>query len=61
MKTTPEDCARVILGAIRDTPPKARYPVTGRAKIMTVMRRILSDKRMDRNIIRSFHLERGAK
>jgi len=61
VKTTPEDCARVILGAIRDTPPKARYPVTRRAKIMTVMRRILSDKRMDRNIIRSFHLERGAK
>jgi len=44
---TPEDCARVILRAIEDDPPRARYPVTKQAKIGILMRRLLSDRAMD--------------
>ncbi|MFZ3216663.1 MAG: SDR family oxidoreductase [Candidatus Acidiferrales bacterium] len=44
---TPEDCARVILRAIEDEPPRARYPVTRQAKIGILVRRLLSDRAMD--------------
>ncbi len=47
---TPEDCARVILHAIEDEPPRARYPVTKQAKIGILMRRLLSDRAMDRQM-----------
>jgi NAD(P)-dependent dehydrogenase (short-subunit alcohol dehydrogenase family) len=47
---TPEDCARVILRAIEDDPPRARYPVTKQAKIGILMRRLLSDRAMDRQM-----------
>ena len=38
-KSKPEDCARVILGAIRANSPRARYPVTREAKIVTFLKR----------------------
>jgi NAD(P)-dependent dehydrogenase (short-subunit alcohol dehydrogenase family) len=47
---TPEDCARVILRAIEDGPPRARYPVTREAKIGILARRWLSDRAMDRQM-----------
>jgi short-subunit dehydrogenase len=46
-KTTPEDCALVILKAIEATKPKARYPVTPLAKWLSLGKRILSDSRLD--------------
>jgi NAD(P)-dependent dehydrogenase (short-subunit alcohol dehydrogenase family) len=50
---TPEDCARVILRAIEDDPPRARYPLTREAKIGILARRWLSDHAMDRRIRKS--------
>ncbi len=47
---TPEDCARVILRAVEDDPPRARYPVTREAKIGILLRRLLSDRVMDRQM-----------
>lgn len=47
-KYFPEDCARVILRAIEDRPPKARYLVTRDAKIAARLRRWLSDRAFDR-------------
>jgi NAD(P)-dependent dehydrogenase (short-subunit alcohol dehydrogenase family) len=47
---TPEDCARVILRAVEGDPPWARYPVTGEAKIGILLRRLLSDRVMDRQM-----------
>jgi NAD(P)-dependent dehydrogenase (short-subunit alcohol dehydrogenase family) len=46
----PEDCARVIVRAIEDDPPRARYPVTREAKIGILARRWLSDRAMDRQM-----------
>ena len=40
-KSTPEDCARVILKAIESPHPKARYPVTPLAKWVSIAKRIL--------------------
>lgn len=47
---TPEDCARVVVRAIEDDPPRARYPVTREAKIGILARRLLSDRAMDRQM-----------
>ena len=47
---TPEDCARVILRAAEDDPPRARYAVTREAKIGILFRRLLSDRAMDRQM-----------
>lgn len=47
-KYQPEDCARVILRAIEDRPPKARYLVTRDAKIAARLRHWLSDRAFDR-------------
>jgi hypothetical protein len=44
-RDTPEDCARVIIRAIEETPPRARYPVTLYAKIGVIARRLLPDGR----------------
>lgn len=64
----PEDCARVVLRAIVDHPPRARYVVTRRAKIGIFMRRVLSDQALDNRFKKTFQLdefrdslERGAK
>jgi NAD(P)-dependent dehydrogenase (short-subunit alcohol dehydrogenase family) len=58
----PEDCARVIVRAIEDTPPRARYPVTRGAKLGILMRRLLPDGILDRQSRRMFGLDefRGA-
>jgi NAD(P)-dependent dehydrogenase (short-subunit alcohol dehydrogenase family) len=47
---TPEDCARVVVRAIEDDPPRARYAVTREAKIGILARRLLSDRAMDRQM-----------
>jgi NAD(P)-dependent dehydrogenase (short-subunit alcohol dehydrogenase family) len=53
----PEDCARVILRAIEDTPPRARYPVTRDAKIRILARRFLSDRAFDRSLRKRLGLD----
>jgi NAD(P)-dependent dehydrogenase (short-subunit alcohol dehydrogenase family) len=54
---TPEDCARVILQAIEDDPPRARYLVTKDAKIANRMKWLLTDRAFDGMIIKRFGLE----
>ncbi len=46
-KTTPEDCARVMLYAIETLSPKPRYGVTPLARTVKFGRRFLSDKMLD--------------
>jgi NAD(P)-dependent dehydrogenase (short-subunit alcohol dehydrogenase family) len=55
-KYTPEDCARVILRAIEDAPPRARYLVTREAKIASAMKRLFSDRAFDRSMIKRLGL-----
>lgn len=57
-KTTPEDCARVILRAIRDTPPRARYQVTLGSEFFLWGMRLLPERLRDRMMRRSFGLTR---
>ena len=57
-KTTPEDCARVILHAIEASHPKARYTVTPLAKWAALGRRILPDTLMDSFLRRKFGIVR---
>jgi NAD(P)-dependent dehydrogenase (short-subunit alcohol dehydrogenase family) len=57
-KTTPEDCAHVILNAIEAPHPKARYPVTPLAKWASFGRRILPDALMDFFLRRKFGIQR---
>jgi short-subunit dehydrogenase len=57
-KTTPEDCARVILNAIESGHPKARYTVTPLAKWAAVGRRVLPDTLMDSFLRRKFGIVR---
>jgi NAD(P)-dependent dehydrogenase (short-subunit alcohol dehydrogenase family) len=57
-KTTPEDCARVILHAIEASHPKARYTVTPLAKWAALGRRILPDTLMDSFLRRKFGIDR---
>lgn len=54
----PEDCARVVLRAIEDEPPRARYAVTRRAKIGILARRFLSDQALDNRFKKTFRLEK---
>ena len=56
-RTTPEDCARVILRALRDTPPRARYTVTSHARYGSLAKRFLSDRMLDKSILRSMGLD----
>lgn len=53
-KTTPEDCARVVLEAIETPIPKARYGVTPMARYVKWAKRLLSDGVMDRMSLRRF-------
>lgn len=57
-KTTPEDCARVMLEAIEAHPPKARYPVTALAKQLSFARRILPDTLLDSVMRKRFGITR---
>lgn len=56
-RNTPEDCARVILRAVEENPPRARYAVTRQAKIGMLARRFLSDRAMDRQIRKELGIE----
>jgi NAD(P)-dependent dehydrogenase (short-subunit alcohol dehydrogenase family) len=53
---TAEDCALVVVRAIEDTPPRARYPVTRGAKLGILMHRLLPDGMFDRQSRRMFGL-----
>jgi NAD(P)-dependent dehydrogenase (short-subunit alcohol dehydrogenase family) len=57
-KTTPEDCARVMLEAIEASHPKARYLVTPLAKWVAFGRRVLPDTLLDSFLRRKFGIER---
>jgi NAD(P)-dependent dehydrogenase (short-subunit alcohol dehydrogenase family) len=57
-KTTPEDCARVILEAIEAHHPKARYPVTSLTKWLSFGKRILPDTLLDSIMRRRFGITR---
>jgi len=59
-KTTPEDCARVILHAIETSHPKARYTVTPLAKWAAFGRRVLPDTILDSFLRRRFGIARDA-
>lgn len=56
-EATPEDCARVILRALHDTPPWARYTVTRSAWVGSLMKRLVPDRILDRQMIRRFGLK----
>jgi NAD(P)-dependent dehydrogenase (short-subunit alcohol dehydrogenase family) len=57
-KYKPIDCARVILGAIRANPPRARYTVTREAKIATFMKRALPDRAIDNMVAKTYGVPR---
>jgi len=57
-KTTPEDCARVILEAIESPHPKARYAVTSLAKWVSFGRRIMPDTLLDSFLRRKYGVTR---
>jgi NAD(P)-dependent dehydrogenase (short-subunit alcohol dehydrogenase family) len=57
-KTTPEDCARVILQAMEAPNPKLRYLVTTLAAVAKWCKRLLSDKAVDAFLRRRFGIVR---
>src|SRR5229473_1110137 len=57
-KTTPEDCARIILGAIEAPKPRARYPVTSLASLLKWAKRLLPDSAIDALIRRTYGITR---
>jgi NAD(P)-dependent dehydrogenase (short-subunit alcohol dehydrogenase family) len=57
-KTTPEDCARIILHAMETPQPKARYGVTPLATIVKWGKRLLSDGAIDTLIRRRLGIKR---
>src|SRR5437667_5784577 len=57
-KTTPEDCARIILKAIEAPRPKARYCVTPLARSVKWAKRLLSDSAVDRIMRRRYGITR---
>jgi len=57
-KTTPEDCARVILKAIESPNPKIRYGVTRLAFAAKWCKRLLSDRAVDAAFRRRFGIVR---
>jgi len=58
--TTPEDCARVMLKAIRVRSPKARYGVTPLARTVKFGKRFLTDRMMDRVLRKKYGIRREA-
>jgi NAD(P)-dependent dehydrogenase (short-subunit alcohol dehydrogenase family) len=58
-KTTPEDCARIVLQAIETPNPKPRYGVTPTATIVKWGKRLLSDSFMDRMTMRRFGADKS--
>jgi NAD(P)-dependent dehydrogenase (short-subunit alcohol dehydrogenase family) len=57
-KTTPEDCARIMLKAIEAPNPKARYVVTPLATIAKWAKRLLPDSAADRIIRKRYGITR---
>jgi NAD(P)-dependent dehydrogenase (short-subunit alcohol dehydrogenase family) len=57
-KTTPEDCARVMLEAIETPHPKPRYGVTPLARSVKWAKRLLSDGMVDSVIRRRYGITR---
>jgi hypothetical protein len=57
-KTTPEDCARVILEAMEASHPKARYEVTSLAKWVAFAKRALPDTFLDSFLRKKFGIVR---
>jgi len=57
-KTTPEDCARIMLKAIEAPHPKPRYGVTPLATFAKWAKRLLSDRAADRMIRRRYGIAR---
>jgi len=57
-KTTPEDCARVMLHAIETPRPKPRYGVTSLYHVMKWSKWLLTDSAMDRVMRRRFGVAR---
>ena len=57
-KTTPEDCARVMLEAIEASRPKARYGVTSLATFAKWAKWLLTDSAADRMIRRRYGITR---
>jgi NAD(P)-dependent dehydrogenase (short-subunit alcohol dehydrogenase family) len=60
-RTTPEDCARIMLEAIEASRPKARYGITSLATFAKWAKRLLSDSAADRMIRRRYGITREAK
>lgn len=58
-KTTPEDCAQIILQAIEARRPKPRYLVTPLATAAKWMKLLLSDRGVDAVFRRRFKIMRG--
>jgi NAD(P)-dependent dehydrogenase (short-subunit alcohol dehydrogenase family) len=57
-KTTPEDCARVILEAVEDSHARARYLVTSLAKWVAFAKRALPDTFLDSFLRKKFGIAR---
>jgi NAD(P)-dependent dehydrogenase (short-subunit alcohol dehydrogenase family) len=57
-KTTPDDCARIMLKAIEALRPKARYGVTPLATFAKWAKRLLTDRAADRLIRRTYGITR---
>ena len=53
-KSTPEDCALVVLHAVESVHPKARYTVTPLAKWAAFAKRVLPDTLLDSFLRRRF-------
>ncbi len=59
-KSTPEDCARVILQAIESPSPKARYGVTPLATLVKWAKRLASDRLLDQFLRRTYGVTSAA-
>jgi len=59
-KTTPEDCARIILRAIEARHPHARYGVTPLATLVKWAKRLASDGALDAFLRRKYGVTRAA-
>jgi NAD(P)-dependent dehydrogenase (short-subunit alcohol dehydrogenase family) len=57
-KTTPEDCARVMLEAVEAERPKPRYGVTPLARTVKIAKRLLSDSAIDAILRRRYGIKR---
>jgi NAD(P)-dependent dehydrogenase (short-subunit alcohol dehydrogenase family) len=59
-KSTPEDCARVILRAIESPNPRARYGVTALATVAKWAKRLASDRVVDQFLRRAYGVTRDS-